>query len=58
MSRHLERDLDRLSKELLTTGAMVEDATNKAFLALTQRRTDIAQEIVEQGTKQIKTKGA
>jgi phosphate transport system protein len=47
MPRHLERDLDNLSKELLTMGAMVEDATNKAFLALSQRRTDVAQEVVE-----------
>ena len=47
MPRHLERDLDRLSKELLTMGAMVEDATNKAFLAFTQRRKDVAREVVE-----------
>jgi len=55
MPRHLERELDNLSKEFLTTGAMVEDATNKAFLALTQRRTDIAQEI-EQGDDAIDEK--
>ena len=46
MPRHLERDLDDLSKELLTMGAMVEDATNKAFLALVQRRRDVAEEVV------------
>ena len=46
MPRHLQRDLDNLSKELLTMGAMVEDATNKAVLALSQRRTDLAQEVV------------
>jgi phosphate transport system protein len=28
-------------------GAMVEDATNKAFLALVQRRKDVAQEVVQ-----------
>ncbi|MGD8412850.1 MAG: phosphate signaling complex protein PhoU [Candidatus Latescibacterota bacterium] len=47
MPRHLERDLDNLSKQLLTMGAMVEEATNKAFLALSQRRKDIAQEVVD-----------
>jgi phosphate transport system protein len=47
MPRHLERDIDHLSKDLLTMGAMVEEATNKAFLALSQRRRNIAQEIVD-----------
>jgi phosphate transport system protein len=47
MPRHLERDLDNLSKQLLTMGAMVEEATNKAFLALSQRRKDVAQEVVD-----------
>jgi phosphate transport system protein len=47
MPRHLERDLDNLSKQLLTMGAMVEDATNKAFLALSQRRKDVAQAVVQ-----------
>lgn len=46
MPRHLERDLDNLSRELLTMGAMVEDATNKAFLALSKRRTELADEVV------------
>jgi phosphate transport system protein len=47
MTRHLERDLDRLSRELLTMGAMVEEATNKAFLALSKRRTDLAEEVLK-----------
>jgi phosphate transport system protein len=47
MPRHLERDLDNLSKQLLTMGAMVEDATNKAFFALSQRRKDVAQGVVQ-----------
>jgi len=55
MPRHLERDLDNLSKELLTMGSMVEAATNKAFLAVSQRRQDVAQEVVE-GDDEINTK--
>lgn len=47
MPRHLERDLDLLSKELLTMGAMVEEATNKALLALSQRRKDLAGEVAK-----------
>lgn len=45
MPRHLQRDLDNLSKELLTMGAMVEEATNKALRSLSQRSTDLAREV-------------
>ena len=37
MAKHLQRDLDQLAKDLLTMGAMVEDATNKAIQALVRR---------------------
>jgi phosphate transport system protein len=47
MTRHLERDLDRLSRELLTMGAMVEEATNKALRAVSTRRSDLAREVVQ-----------
>jgi phosphate transport system protein len=46
MPRHLERDLNLLSKELLTMGAMVEEATNKALMAVSQRRKDLAKEVL------------
>jgi len=46
MPRHLERDLNSLSKELLTMGAMVEEATNKALGAFLQRRKDLAREVI------------
>jgi phosphate transport system protein len=47
MPRHLERDLDQLSKSLLIMGAMVEEAMNKALGALKQRRKDLAEEVQE-----------
>jgi phosphate transport system protein len=50
MPRHLHRDLDELSKELLTMGAMVEDATNKAIVALLKRDNGLAQSIIEGDT--------
>ena len=31
MAKHLLRDLERLKKEILLLGAMVEEATNKAI---------------------------
>jgi len=46
MPKHLHRDLDLLSRELLTMGAMVEDATNKAVSALINRQADLAREVI------------
>ncbi|MBC7794028.1 MAG: phosphate signaling complex protein PhoU [Clostridia bacterium] len=45
MTKHLERDLDHLKRELLSLGALVEDATNKAITALVHRRADLADEV-------------
>ena len=45
MTKHLQRDLDELKKEILTMGALVEEATSKAIAALTNRRTDLAEEV-------------
>lgn len=47
MSKHLERDLDRLKRQILDTGAMVEEGTNKAIAALVDRRADLAKEVIE-----------
>jgi len=42
MSKHLQRDLDALKNEILAMGAMVEEATNKAIIALSDRRPELA----------------
>lgn len=47
MSRHLERDLENLKRELLDMGALVETAVNKAVVALTQRRIALAHEVAQ-----------
>jgi phosphate transport system protein len=47
MSRHLERDLKRLEKEILAMGSMVEEAINKAITALMNRRSALAQEVID-----------
>ncbi|MEM6454505.1 MAG: phosphate signaling complex protein PhoU [Acidobacteriota bacterium] len=52
MPRHLHRDLERLNRELTNIGALVEDATNKAILALIDRRAELAREVIA-GDKQI-----
>jgi hypothetical protein len=45
MAIHLLRDLENLKKELLTVGSLVEEATNKAILALVDRRPDLADDV-------------
>jgi phosphate transport system protein len=46
MTKHLQIDLDELSKELLTMGAMVEEATNRAITALIRRDRSLAREVI------------
>ncbi len=46
MTKHLQIDLDELSKELLTMGAMVEEATNRAITALIRRDRSVAREVI------------
>jgi phosphate transport system protein len=45
MAKHLQRDLDQLAKDLLTMGALVEDATNRAINALVRRNRALAHEV-------------
>ncbi|MFQ5766388.1 MAG: phosphate signaling complex protein PhoU [Acidobacteriota bacterium] len=47
MSKHLHRDLDRLKRDILTMGAMVEEAINKSIRALTSREVGLAEEVLE-----------
>lgn len=46
MSRHLERDLDSLKKNLLTAGALVENAVRNAISALHKRDRNLARSVV------------
>ena len=47
MPKHFERDLEELKKDILTVGAMVENAINRAITALLDRRPELANEVVE-----------
>jgi phosphate transport system protein len=47
MSKHLERDLDNLQRDLITLAASVEEAIQKATNALKQRQADLAHEVIE-----------
>lgn len=46
MAIHLFRDMENLKKEILTLGSMVEDATNKAIIALVDRRIGLAEDVI------------
>ena len=47
MAKHLHRDLEELSKEILSLGGRVEEAINKAITALVERRLDLAEEVIQ-----------
>jgi phosphate transport system protein len=46
MSKHLQRDIEALNTELLSISSMVEEMIDKATQALTDRRYDLADEVV------------
>lgn len=46
MSKHLQRDIEALKKQLMDICAMVEDAINKSILALIDRRPELAEEVM------------
>ena len=47
MKKHLERDLEKVKKQLLEVGSMVEEAVNSAIIALTERRAEMVDEIID-----------
>src|SRR5438477_11910461 len=52
MSKHLERDLENLQRDILTMGTAVEEALYKAIRALQERDADLAGEVID-GDNQI-----
>lgn len=46
MSKHLQRDLDNLQRDLLKMAASVEEAIHKAIRALQEREVDLAREVM------------
>jgi len=47
MSKHLQRDLDNLQRDLLALAASVEEAIHKSIKALIERQSSQAQEVIE-----------
>ena len=48
MSQHLQKDLDKLKKELLQLGNMIEKQITDAIEALNDRKVDLAENVIEQ----------
>lgn len=46
MRTHLDRDLDALKRDILTMGAMVEEATSKAIDSLLNREVSLGEEVL------------
>jgi phosphate transport system protein len=46
MSKHLERDLDNLQRDILTLAAAVEEMIYKAIRALQEREVDLAEQVI------------
>jgi phosphate transport system protein len=51
MSKHLQRDLDNLQRDLLGLAAAVEEAIHKAILALQQRESIPAEQVIAGDTQ-------
>lgn len=47
MSRHFQREVDRLKKQVLTLSAMVEEAVQKSVTAVARRDAKLAREVVD-----------
>jgi phosphate transport system protein len=47
MSKHLQRDLDQLQKDILGMGTAVEEAVTRAVRAVLDRDADLAREVIE-----------
>jgi phosphate transport system protein len=47
MKRHLERELEKLRKKILTLTAMVEERINKAISSLTRHDPNLARDVIE-----------
>jgi phosphate transport system protein len=47
MSKHLQRDLDSLQRDILSQAALVEEAIHKAIRSLQQRDPVLAQQVID-----------
>ncbi len=48
MSKHLEREIERLKKHILSLGAVVEESVQRAVRAISERDGTLAQRVIEE----------
>jgi len=51
MSKHLEIEIEKLNRQILTVGESVVEAIEKALQALQERREELAREVIEEDHK-------
>ncbi len=51
MTRHLQRDMERIQREILSLSSLVEEMIDKATVALHQRNDQLAREVVAADTQ-------
>lgn len=51
MSKHLEIEIEKLNKQILTVGESVVEAIEKALRALQERRAELAREVIKEDHK-------
>jgi phosphate transport system protein len=51
MSRHLDREIVRLKRQVLALSAIVEDSVSRAVTAVQERDTDLASAVVDDDTR-------
>ncbi len=51
MTKHLDRDMERLHRDILSLSAMVEEMIDKAARALREGRLDLAEQVIEDDEK-------
>ena len=58
MSKHLQRDMDNIHREILSLSAIVEEMIDKATLSLHTRRYELAAEVIEISARSTSTSAA
>ena len=51
MAKHLQRDLDKLQRDLLTLAGEVEEAISRSIRSLQERDADLAREVIAGDSK-------
>ena len=54
MSKHLQRDLDNLQRDLMTLAGTVEEQLQKALKALRERQPSLARQVIDKAVGYVR----